>query len=1261
MKFPSFRILCLSVFALCFVLGIQWASAQTTASVTGVVKDSQGAVMPGATVTLSNPSTGVSYQVKTDSVGSYRVPNVPPGPGYQIEFSFSGFSSFQTKNFYVNVATANTENATLRPGTTTQVRVAASAQGVTLNTTDASIGNNFQVSKLNDLPVQVRTSPAILFVLQPGITMTGATTGARTDQTDTTVDGLDVNDFATGNFAAITANAPVDSVQEFRGTTAGFTADSGPGGGGQFQLVTRSGTNNWHGNVNIYHRDNSTTANDFFNDQTHTPAPKLVRNQFGGSVGGPIKHDKLFFFFDFLGSRVAQDASVLRTVPLPSLAAGNVSYINDNAGCGSGSRRNTTPNCISTLTPAHVKALDPAGIGDSPQILSLFKSNYPAPNDLTSGDGVNTGGFRFNAPTPDNLTNYVGRMDWVVNSHIHLYGRGTIARENAVNAVAQFPGAQPATQFVDRSYAYVGGMDWQISDTKFNQFLYGSTVQDYSFPRPSNPEGIYQYSFGGGTTTLIDSPYSSPSNAQARHVPIPEVSDNFTWIVGRHNLQMGGYFKWILAHDQTTLGYNSYAIGLGGEIQGLTPSLRPANILPASSNALVTYDSAFTAMLGRVGDLSSTFNYNAAGNVLPQPSSTVQDFRYYQTQPYFLDTWKVTPSLTVTYGVNYQYFSVPYEIHGLETVQNLGFDTFFHDRQVQSAQGISGPTVVPFFTYVLGGKANHGPGFYKNSPHEFAPRFAFSYNPGFDPATVFNGSIGIVYDRTIINAVQYQQTQYSYLFAQNKNVPYGNGTDPAGSLADVATNPRLANPPLATAPPSPKPPYTPYVSGGLPYGLINGGAFNEMIDPNLKDPYSILINAGFQHQFPGSLIFKINYVGRLGRRLLAQADSMQLIDFPDKASGQLMSQAMGNITTALRNGANPKTLPAQPWWENQMPPGLGAICASPQDPTPCANNTSFVAYELQTLVTKGDFADTIQGLSGAGLLNYNVGMGAQFSENTMYTNKGFSSYNGLLVTVNKNLTHGLQFDFNYTWSHSIDNVSLIANEIAFGGYGFICDVVHPRECRGNSDFDVTNYITSDFTYSLPVGRGKQFASNVPWYLDELIGGWNISGIPSFHTGQAYSTVSSAFVAGYANDAPGILVGPKSALQHHQHITSSGAVDLYADPAAAAAAFTGPVGLKIGSRNNLRGPNFFNIDAGLAKNFMLVPSKNVQLQFRADAFNVLNHPNFDQLDYFNYSSYVDITQPSIFGQLPNLVSNPNTGGPNAIGAPRVVQISGRIQF
>jgi len=1209
--------------------------AQTTASVNGTVTDSSNAFIPGATIVLSKPSTGVRFEVKSDAEGSYRFASVPPGPGYSIEFSAPGFSSIKINDIYVNVANTRTEDAKLTPGTVSVEVQVADTSDVTLDTTDASIGNNFQVSKLQDLPVYDRSSPSVLFALQPGITLSGATTGARTDQNNVTVDGLDVNDISNGNFAAITGNAPVDSIQEFRGTTGGFGADNGPGGGGQFQLVTRSGSNQWHGNVNEYHRDNSTTANNWFDANAGVAQPELVQNQFGGAVGGPILRNKLFFFFNFLDSRIAQQTTQERTVPLPSFAAGTISYLNDNTGCKDTARQNTDPNCISSLSPAQVQQMDPAHIGESPQIFALFKSRYPAPNDLSFGDGLNTAGFRFNTPAPNDLTNYTGRIDYALNPKIKIFGIGNVSRQNQVTGAEQFPGDPPSSQFVDRSYRYAAGMNWEISQSKFNQFTYGSTVQDNASARPSNVEGLYHVDFFNGfTPTLVDDPYANPSGASSRHVIISQVNDNFTWILGRHELQIGGYFKWIHFMNSSTSGYDTYNIGLGGHIFS-TPGLEPANILPSDSTASEYYDNAFVSSLGRIASTAGTFNYDVKGNVLAQPSSSIRKWLDYQMQPYISDTWKVTPHLTVNAGLNYQFFTVPYETQGLETIQTTTFEQYFTAREAQSAAGISGNNAVPFITYVLGGKKNNGPGFYKSNVLDFAPHVAFAYSPSFDPSTVFNGSASLVYDRTVINAILNQQIEYSYLFQQNVTNQNGNNSDPTGS---VQNDPRIVSAPTVSAPPTPKAPFQPWVTNGVPVGLQEG-QFNTTVDPNLKTPYSILLGFGMQHQFAGSTVLKVNYVGRLGRRLLAQADAAQLIDFPDAQSGQTMNQAMQNIERELRAGKNPADLPAEPWFENQLPTSYKGTLP---------NNTSAAASSNPNLVEVGDFGDFIQALSPN--LQPNVGMSAQFGENTFFTNKGFSSYNGLLVTLQKNLSHGIQFDVNYTWSHSIDNTSEVANDGAGDGYGFICDVVHPRECRGNSDFDTTHYITSDFTYALPFGRGHSFGGTVPRFVDELIGGWSISGIPSWHSGQAWSPLSNAFVAGFANDAPAIFNGDKSAIKRGIHKEANGSVSVFANPAAANAAFSGPVGLTVGSRNILRGPDYFNMDAGLAKTFALVRSRNINFQFRADAFNVLNHPNFDDLDYGSYGGEVNITATSNFGQLTAMN-----------GKPRVLQLSGRIEF
>ena len=231
----SLRISALIAFALCFGLG--QLRAQSFASITGTVTDPTGAVVPGVSILLQNPATGVEYKGESNAEGSYTISNVQPGPGYKITFTGAGFQPAVITGMYMNVNTTRTQNAKLQVGANLQtVTVSASAETVTLDTVDATVGNNFEVQDLNNLPVANRDSPRALFFQQPGVTLDGSVTGARTDQSNVTLDGLDVNDLATGNFGAIVGNAPVDSVQEFRGVSAGPLSSAGQGGGGQYDL-----------------------------------------------------------------------------------------------------------------------------------------------------------------------------------------------------------------------------------------------------------------------------------------------------------------------------------------------------------------------------------------------------------------------------------------------------------------------------------------------------------------------------------------------------------------------------------------------------------------------------------------------------------------------------------------------------------------------------------------------------------------------------------------------------------------------------------------------------------------------------------------------------------------------------------------------------------------------------------------------------------------------------------------------------------------
>lgn len=1249
------RNLILKVLAIVVVMfGALYLNAQDTASLTGIVMDPTGAVLPDAVVTLTNPSTGATFTQTTDRTGSYHFINVPPATGYKETFVHAGFSTTQISDITMSVGTTRTQDAKLTPSAgKEQVEVSASNAEVTLNTTDASIGNNINVEQLNDLPVYDRTAGiSTLFYQQAGVDENqGAVTGARIDQSEVTLDGLDVNDIAAGTTFGIVARAPVDSVQQFTGTVAGLQPALGTGSGAQFQMVTRNGTNKFHGNVNEYHRDTTTEANPWFNNLVGLPRTPLIRNQFGGNIGGPVKRDKLFFFFDYAGSRIVQSSSAERTVPLDAFRAGTLNYINDGTGCNDSSRLNTTPGCITTLSAEDLAALDPAGIGFNQDVLSFVNSRYPKANDLSQGDGVNTGGYRFTQPAPDNDDTYVGRVDYNLTSNQRIFGRFTINRRHLTYSLSEFdtdPLTHPET---DHSYAYVISHDWTIGANKVNQFYYGDTISKFSWPDLYNPTGANQYSFTG-----LSGPYTS-YDGQQRRVPIPMVRDDFNWQKGKHSLTFGGTFKFIKTNSNLVNNFNFIYAGLTGPALqgGLDDSVRPADIYNGPNQVSINdYDNLFTTALGVVGEVSTNYNYNNQGQAQPAGSGGPRAYRFYQTEAYFGDTWQVTNKLTLSYGVRYQLYSVPYEVHGEESVPTaIPLMTYIKDRVAQSTAGDTTNTGLPLYSYVLGGKANHGPNMYGMSYKDFAPRIAFAFTPFSSRKTVINGSAGIVYDRTVINAINFLQDQISYLFSNTSTNQIG------ASTVDetLATNPRLgSNLALDSSYiPAPQPissPYTPYVDGdGQPYGLADGET-SFVISPTLKDPYAIALNAGIQQEFPGHLVLKLNYVGRLGRRLLADADASQVIDVPDYTglSTQTMGQAFAALTTESRAGV---PLTPQPWFEDVLPQYGTAIGFD--------NNTELVAAMVGQLAARGDMSDMLYDMAYysyyagfTGFLPTNIGIPSQFGTNAYLTNMGNSNYHGMLLTLDKNISDGLQFEFNYTWSHSIDNTSLSANANSlFSNSGFICDILRPRACRGDSDFDVRQEISSNFSYDLPFGRGRTFAPNASRWLDEVIGGWGLSGVPIYHTGVALTAYSDAYMSSFDNADPAIFTGSPAELKAKVNVDrSSNTVYMFEGGSAGAqkvlADFRGPIGFEYGQRNNLRSPGAFFFDAGLGKTFPIV-GDNLRLKFRADAFNVFNHPVFDG------GALNIVSNAGQFGQITGTASGPN--GQSA----RVAQFSLRLEF
>jgi hypothetical protein len=727
---------------------------------------------------------------------------------------------------------------------------------------------------------------------------------------------------------------------------------------------------------------------------------------------------------------------------------------------------------------------------------------------------------------------------------------------------------------------------------------------------------------------------------------------------------------------------------------GLDAAVRPLDIatgglLNASHVAVNDYDSLFATALGVIGTISTNFNYNNTGTALSAGTGSPRAYRFYETEMYVGDTWKMTKKLTLSYGVHYQLYSVPYEAKGDESVpiaspsNGIDLDTFIKDRIAYDAEGNISNTGLPIYSYVLGGKANHGPNMYAPSYKDFSPRFAFAYTPYNNQKTVINGGAGIVYDRTVIDAIAFLQDQISYLFSNANTKQFGSSSGADASLAtDTRLGASLAYPSTLNPLPSPiASPFTPYVDGfGYPYGLAEGES-SFVIDPHLKDPYSIALNFGIQQELPGHMILKVNYAGRLGRRLLADADANQVIDVPDYTGGstQTMAQAFAGLTAQLRAGANYHTVTAEPWFEDVMAawgPAFGYT-----------SNTAFIARNVYNLVYRGDISDSLQtlayysnddvGFGLDGLLPTNIGIPSQFGTNAYLTNKGSSNYHAMLVTLDKNISQGLRFEFNYTWSHSIDNASVGANENALfdlNGTGFICDILQPRACRASSDFDVRQEISSNFEYELPFGRGKMFGANVSRGLDEAIGGWSLSGLPSYRTGVPVNVYSDAYLASFYCNDPAIFTGNKADLKTKVNVDhSSNTVYAFAGGAAGAqkvlAEFRGPLGIEYGQRNIVRGPGAFYFDAGLGKKFPILENK-LNLLFRADAFNLFNHPNFLAPGGLNQNvggvlnGLNIVTGASNFGQISGTAGGTN-GTPASFAVPaddfRVAQFSLRLEF
>src|SRR6266851_6130695 len=315
----------------------------SSTSLQGTVTDPSGSAIVGATVVLANSESKLERTIETGMQGEYRFIALPPGT-YTLTVTAKGFSHYQQTDLQLLVNTPATPNVRLKVGGTSE-NVTVMGEAPVLNEVDASLGNSFDQNQVREIPIEGR-NVAELLSLQAGVaytgnrkdidkdqdTRSGSVNGARSDQSNITLDGVDVNDQVAGYAFTSVLPTTLDSVQEFRVTTANYNADQGTGSGAQVALITKSGTNSFHGSLYEYHRNTITSANDWFvknaealSGERNVP-DKLIRNIFGASVGGPIQKNRLFFFVNYEGTRRREEDSTVRSIPSPAMRDGVIQY-----------------------------------------------------------------------------------------------------------------------------------------------------------------------------------------------------------------------------------------------------------------------------------------------------------------------------------------------------------------------------------------------------------------------------------------------------------------------------------------------------------------------------------------------------------------------------------------------------------------------------------------------------------------------------------------------------------------------------------------------------------------------------------------------------------------------------------------------------------------------------------------------------------------------------------------------------------------------
>jgi hypothetical protein len=1244
------------------LLAAPWLSAQSnTTALSGTVVDVSGAMVPGATINISNAASGTTQSTHTKSKGEFSFEQLPPGT-YEVKVTAAGFSE-QDEKVELLVSTPVNLTFKLTAGSTEIINVETNIAEI--NNTDATLGKAFDSTQVANLPY-LANNVTYLLSLQPGVlgldsgaqtgglnvdSRTGIVNGARQDQTNITLDGVDNNDQIFGYAFNGALRSTRDSVEEFRVTTTNANADAGRSSGGQVSLVTKSGTNAFHGSAYEYYRGSATASNQWFNKQSELESgepniqAKVLENTYGASLGLPIVKRKLFFFGAYEGFKQASDIPVGETVPSilggGGLVTGNVTY----QTCGVGNSINCLSPTTLTLTPTDIAQLDDRSLdpvcatttcyapATNAAAVAYFKQ-FPVSNANGAGDLLNTGGYNFTSPAPLHQITNIARIDWNATPHQTVFVRGNLQSDNQATAL-QFPGLPAASNVFGNSKGLAAGHTWMINDRMTNNFRYG-LVRIGNASRGTGSQPFV--SFGSAFNTL-----TAATTSTVYHVTTNNFADDFTVVKGRHILQAGADFIYLSNSQyfdapllqQASVTPNLLATAAiadqGGSFDPSTGQCG-ADCAPVASAFETNYNSAIISNAGVIEAATSGTEFLVQNNSLvPQAAGVIPThiFRNLEQEYYFQDQWKVTSQFTVTAGLRYVYLGVPDEKNGQEIAPTISLNTFFANRVNAAASGNGYDTDISFRA---AGSHNGEPNFWTAQKGNFAPRIAFAYSTK-DNKTSLRGGFALAYDHfgaAVIDS--YQSNPQSLLSLSQTNL---------ATFTDINSNPRFtgyhdvpAVPGATTALPLP---YTPAES---PF------TFDYSINDHQKTPYAETFNLTVQHEFPKSLSVTASYVGRLGRHLLQNLDVAMPTNLYDQGSGMTYFQAATAYRKMIDAGVDAATIPNTGYFQNLFPNFTAT------DGVTGVTYSGAQGYYASLMANSGNETNTLfeadtDPTASPGGQSFRF-FYPQTSSVYVQSTTGVSNYNAFQLSVRQALHSGLEYDINYTYSHSLDEGS--DPERNTNGSPII-NSFSPHQWYGNSDFDVRHNITANYSIPFPFGKGQRFLSSGGW-MDRIVGGFELNGVVHYSTGFPFSAVAeNVWGTNFAFNSNMVQTGPIPTGGHHYNASLMEETALNGISSAQAGAnlrFAYPG--ESGQRNNFRSDGYLSVDDGLSKSFRTWHDQ--QFKISAEVFNVINTNRFGI--------------PQIAGDSPNFGVYQNQSasfnGPSALLLqPRQMQFSGKYIF